>query len=106
MPKKWGGWELKDIHLFAQALATKMGWTLLTGQNLWTHISYHKFIWPQNMLDWVQLPVGLCYILSMTNPRMVFGYGRTYLWFLVHGFGRDGFSVHDIGCFGMYKYVL
>lgn len=56
MPKKWGGWGLKDLPLFAQALAAKMGWTLLTGQNLWTSISYHKYIWPQNIMDWVRLP--------------------------------------------------
>lgn len=33
-----------------------MGWTLLNSQNLWTHISYHKYIWPQDMMDWVKLP--------------------------------------------------
>eukprot|EP00253_Pinus_taeda_P026585 PITA_26585 len=55
-PKKWGGWGLKDLPSFAQALAAKMGWTLLTGNNLWTCISYHKYIWPHNILDWVRLP--------------------------------------------------
>jgi len=30
LPKKWGGWGLKDLPLSAQALAAKMGWTLLT----------------------------------------------------------------------------
>jgi len=58
------------------------------------------------MLGWVDLPMVLCKIFA-------------------HGFGRDGFrpifldamifgpwfwtrwfSVHGIGCFGMYKYVL
>lgn len=34
LPKTWGGWGLKDLILFAHALATKKGWTLLTGQNL------------------------------------------------------------------------
>eukprot|EP00253_Pinus_taeda_P019711 PITA_19711 len=56
IPKKWGGWGLKDLPSFAQALAAKMGWTLLTGKNLWTSISYHKYIWPHNILDWVRLP--------------------------------------------------
>eukprot|EP00253_Pinus_taeda_P006377 PITA_06377 len=55
-PKRWGGWGLKDLPLFAQALAAKMGWTLLTRQNLWAHISYHKYIWPQDTMDWVRLP--------------------------------------------------
>eukprot|EP00253_Pinus_taeda_P031947 PITA_31947 len=55
-PKKWGGWGLKDLPSFAQALAAKMGWTLLTSNNLWTNISYHKYIWPLNILDWIRLP--------------------------------------------------
>eukprot|EP00253_Pinus_taeda_P010718 PITA_10718 len=38
-PKRWGGWGLKDLPLFAQALAAKIGWTLLTRQNLW--LIYH-----------------------------------------------------------------
>eukprot|EP00253_Pinus_taeda_P023686 PITA_23686 len=58
-PKKWGGWGLKDLPSFAQALAAKMGWTLLTGNNLWSSISYHKYIWPHNILDWVRLPTWL-----------------------------------------------
>eukprot|EP00253_Pinus_taeda_P034418 PITA_34418 len=65
-PKKWGGWGLKDLPSFAQALAAKMGWTLLTGNNLWTCISYHKYIWPHNILDWVRLPTwpktGIYYV--------------------------------------------
>eukprot|EP00253_Pinus_taeda_P014295 PITA_14295 len=56
LPKKWGGWGLKDLPLFAQALAAKMGWTLLTRQNIWTTISYHKYIWPQQIMDWIRLP--------------------------------------------------
>jgi len=55
-PKKWGGLGLKDLPLFAQALAAKMGWTLLTRQNLWTSISYHKCIWPLNIMEWTRLP--------------------------------------------------
>eukprot|EP00253_Pinus_taeda_P020420 PITA_20420 len=55
-PKKWRGWGLKDLPLFVQALAAKMGWTLLTSQNLWTHISYQKYIWPQHLMDWVRMP--------------------------------------------------
>eukprot|EP00253_Pinus_taeda_P014598 PITA_14598 len=56
LPKKWGGWGLKDLPAFAKALAAKMGWTLLSSQNLWTHVTYHKYIWPQNMMDWARLP--------------------------------------------------
>lgn len=56
LPKKWGGWGLKDFPLFAQALVAKMCWTLLIGQNLWTAITYHKYIWPQQIMDLVRLP--------------------------------------------------
>eukprot|EP00253_Pinus_taeda_P012843 PITA_12843 len=56
LPKKWGGWGLKDLPAFAQALSAKMGWTLMTSQNLWAHVSYHKYIWPQRLLDWIRLP--------------------------------------------------
>lgn len=51
-----GRMGLKELPSFAQALAAKMGWTLLTGNNLWTSISYHKYIWSRNILDWVRLP--------------------------------------------------
>lgn len=30
LPKKWGGWGLKDLPAFAQALSAKMGWSLMT----------------------------------------------------------------------------
>jgi len=56
LPKKWGGWGLKDLPDFAMALAAKMGWSLLTTQNLWAQVSYHKYIWPQSILDWARLP--------------------------------------------------
>lgn len=46
LPKKRGGWGLKDLPLFEQALAAKMSWALITSQNLWTRLSYHKYIWP------------------------------------------------------------
>eukprot|EP00253_Pinus_taeda_P004922 PITA_04922 len=56
LPKKWGGWGLKDLPLFAQALAAKMSWALITSQNLWTCLSYQKYIWPLGTLDWIRLP--------------------------------------------------
>eukprot|EP00253_Pinus_taeda_P030670 PITA_30670 len=56
LPKKWGGWGLKDLPEFAKALAAKMAWTLLTRQNLWTQVTFHKYIWPHNILDWARLP--------------------------------------------------
>eukprot|EP00253_Pinus_taeda_P026822 PITA_26822 len=56
LPKKWGGWGLKELPSFAMALAGKMGWALLTSQSLWTKITYHKYIWPLSILDWARLP--------------------------------------------------
>eukprot|EP00253_Pinus_taeda_P012119 PITA_12119 len=56
MPKKWGGWGLKDLPAFARALAAKMGWALLTSQNLWAHVIYHKYIWPQDIMERARLP--------------------------------------------------
>eukprot|EP00253_Pinus_taeda_P012058 PITA_12058 len=56
MPKKWGGWGLKDLLAFARALAAKMGWALLTSQNVWAHVTYHKYIWPQDIMEWARLP--------------------------------------------------
>lgn len=56
LPKKWGGWGLKDLPIFAKALAGKMGWALLTSHSLWTNITFHKYIWPLNIIDWVRLP--------------------------------------------------
>ena len=35
LPKQWGGWGIKDLHLFSRALAAKMGWHLISGQSLW-----------------------------------------------------------------------
>lgn len=56
LPKKWGGWGLKDLPIFAKALAGKMGWALLTSHSLWTNITFHKYIWPHSILDWARLP--------------------------------------------------
>eukprot|EP00253_Pinus_taeda_P035296 PITA_35296 len=56
LPKKWGGWGLKELPIFAKALAGKMGWALLTSQSLWTSITFHKYIWPLSIFDWARLP--------------------------------------------------
>eukprot|EP00253_Pinus_taeda_P021333 PITA_21333 len=33
-PKKWGGWGIKRLDLFAKALAAKLGWQLITSHSL------------------------------------------------------------------------
>eukprot|EP00253_Pinus_taeda_P035330 PITA_35330 len=86
MPKKWGGWGLKDLTHFAHALAAKFGWTLLTRQNIWTTISYHNNLtWRINdgsrahigMDPWTgggrrcYLPPELVQILEQQNTRVI-----------------------------------
>lgn len=56
LPKKWGGWGLKNLESFSKALAAKMGWQILTAKSLWTEVVYQKYIWPLHTLDWIRLP--------------------------------------------------
>lgn len=35
-PKEWGGWGIKDISRFSHSMVAKLGWHLLTKDNLWT----------------------------------------------------------------------
>ena len=37
-PKKWGGWGIKDLHIFAKALAAKMGWKIIKFESLWKEV--------------------------------------------------------------------
>ena len=48
---------------------------------------HQKILVLDPMLGWADPPMVLCMIFT-------------------HGIGHNGFSVHGIGCFGMYKYVL
>eukprot|EP00253_Pinus_taeda_P013597 PITA_13597 len=52
-PKRWGGWGIKRLQLFSKALAAKLGWGLLTTDNLWARVAYAKYINPQAVLDWI-----------------------------------------------------
>lgn len=52
-PKRWGGWGLKRLDIFAKALAAKLGWQLITTQSLWTKVAYAKYISPSNTMDWI-----------------------------------------------------
>jgi len=55
-PKKWGGWGLKSLPEFAQALAAKQGWLLLKQNSLWAEVIHHKYIWPLTITDWIRRP--------------------------------------------------
>lgn len=55
-PKKWGGWGLKLLPAFAQALASKQGWLLLKQNSVWANVIHHKYIWPLFIIDWIRRP--------------------------------------------------
>jgi len=52
IPKRWGGWGNKRLDLFSKALATKLGWKLITSNSLWSRVAQEKYIWPMNLMDW------------------------------------------------------
>eukprot|EP00253_Pinus_taeda_P003262 PITA_03262 len=51
-PKRWDGWGIKNLDLFAKALAAKLGWSLLTTDSLWSHVAQAKYIKPLHLMDW------------------------------------------------------
>ena len=73
---------------------------------MWSGAALHKVLVLDPMLGWADPPMVLCMIFahvfghdgfqSMVLDAMVFGPWYWTRWF----------SVHGIGCFGMYKYVL
>lgn len=55
-PKRWGGWGLKALPEFAQALTAKQGWLLLKQNSLWAEVIHQKYIWPSNIIHWIRRP--------------------------------------------------
>jgi len=53
-PKKWGGWGLKLLPAFSQALAAKQSWLLLKRNSLWAEVVLHKYIWLLTIIDWIR----------------------------------------------------
>jgi hypothetical protein len=45
-PKAVGGWGLRNLALFKQALATKTLWRVLTQDGIWHRIIHGKYITP------------------------------------------------------------
>ena len=58
IPKKWGGWGIKDLHLFSNGLAANMCWHLLTGHSLWKEVIVAKYIAPKNTINWIRDRIG------------------------------------------------
>jgi len=56
MPKRWGGWGIKSLSDFAQALTAKQGWSLTKMDNLWVEVIHHKYIWPSSITEWLRRP--------------------------------------------------
>ena len=44
------GWGLKNIFIFAKALAAKVSWSLIHSKSLWTRLVQKKYISPLTIL--------------------------------------------------------
>ena len=58
-PKAMGGWGIKNIFLFSEALAAKGGWRLIHADNLWTRVITAKYIAPDSIIDWIRNPTKI-----------------------------------------------
>ena len=56
VPKFLGGWGLKNIFLFAKALATKGGWRLIHLESIWMQVIIHKYLAPKMVEEWIRNP--------------------------------------------------
>jgi hypothetical protein len=55
-PKLFGGWGLKNIHLFSKTLAAKSCWRWITTYSLWTKVVSRKYINPESVEEWIRRP--------------------------------------------------
>jgi len=53
-PKVQGGWDLKNIFLFGQALATKSLWRLFKIEGLWGRVMIEKYIALETIEDLIR----------------------------------------------------
>ena len=58
IPKKWGGWGIKDLHSFSNGLAATLCWHLLTAHSLWKEVIIAKYIAPRTTIDWIRDRMG------------------------------------------------
>ena len=56
VPKGLEGWGLKNFFLFAQALAAKGEWRLISTESLWTQVIAQKYLFPDSIKDWIRNP--------------------------------------------------
>jgi hypothetical protein len=52
IPKDLGGWGLKDLRPFAQALIAQNLWRLSQGNSLWTRVMTSKYLPNLNIAEW------------------------------------------------------
>jgi len=52
--KKMGRWGLKKLDDFSSTLAAKLGWQLVASDNIWTRVTYLKYITPAHVLEWIR----------------------------------------------------
>lgn len=54
LPKTYGGWGLKNIHLFARALAAKKVYRIISNSKLWARIVKEKHFPPDTHVEWIR----------------------------------------------------
>lgn len=55
LPKKWGGWGIKDLYIFSRALVANVVWRLITINNISMKIIVRNYIYPLSIIDQVRL---------------------------------------------------
>ena len=55
LPKKWGGWGIKDLYIFSRALVANVVWRLIMTKNISMKIIVRNYVYPLSIIDWVQL---------------------------------------------------
>jgi hypothetical protein len=51
-PKEFGGWGLKNIYIFAQALVIRSLWTIMNYDLLWSRVMKSKYLPQTSMEEW------------------------------------------------------
>jgi len=54
LPKKMGGWGIKNMYWFNVALSLKTGWAALIDKGLWNSIILTKYLKRINLNDWIR----------------------------------------------------
>jgi len=56
LPKKLGGWSIKNLSLFNLALSLKIPWRGLFGSRLWSGVLKYKYLQKKYFEDWIKMP--------------------------------------------------